>query len=49
MVVLLLQIMVKKVKQVDISEPTDINQSISMNQFYPIEALIFIRDFFVFP
>ena len=36
------------IKQVDISEPTDTNQSISMNWFYPIEALIFIRDFFVF-
>ena len=32
-----------------ISEPTDINQSISMNQFHLIEALIFIQDFFVFP
>ena len=36
------------VKQVDINEPTDINQSIPMNQFYPIEASIFIRDSFVF-
>ena len=27
-----------RVKQVDISESTDINQSISMNRFYPIEA-----------
>ena len=34
-----------RIKQADISEPTDINQSISVNQFYPIEALIFIRDF----
>ena len=32
-----------RVKQVDISESTDINQSISMNWFYPIEALIFIN------
>ena len=38
-----------RVKQVDISESTDINQSISMNRFYPIEALIFIREFFCFP
>ena len=38
-----------RVKQVDISEPTDINQSIFMNQFCPIEALIFIQSFFVFP
>ena len=45
--------MVKQVKsssqkQVDISESTIINQSISMNQFYPIEAWIFIREFSVF-
>ena len=32
-----------QVKQVDISEPTIISQSISMNRFYPIEALIFIQ------
>ena len=38
-----------RVKQVDISESTDINQSISVNQFYPIEALIFIREFCCFP
>ena len=38
-----------RVKQVDISEPTDIKQSISMNQFYSIQTLIFVRDFFVFP
>ena len=31
-----------RVTQIDISESTDIDQSISMNQFYPIEALIFI-------
>ena len=37
-----------QVKQVDISESTDINQSISMNRFYSIEALIFIQKFFVF-
>ena len=37
-----------RVKQVDISEPTDINQSISMIRFYPIEVLIFIGDFFIF-
>ena len=37
-----------RVKQVDINEPTDINQSVSMNRFYPIEALIFIRESFVF-
>ena len=46
--------MVKQVKsssqkQVDISESTIINQSISMNRFYTIEALIFIREFSVFP
>ena len=35
-----------RVKQVDIREPTDINQSMSMNCFYPIEALIFIQGFF---
>ena len=29
--------------------PTDINQSMSMNRFYLIETLIFMRDFFVFP
>ena len=50
---LLLRIMVKQVKssikQVDISEPTDIKQLISMNQFYPIKTLIFIRDFSYFP
>ena len=49
-----LEIMVKQVKsssqkQVDISESAIINQSISMNQFYPIEALIFIRELSVFP
>ena len=38
-----------RVKQVDFSESTDINQLISMNWFYPIEALTFIREFFVFP
>ena len=38
-----------RVKQVDLSEPTDINQSIYMNRFYPIEVLIFIHDFFCFP
>ena len=39
-----------RVKQVDIIESTDINQSISMNRCYPIEALIFIREcFFFFP
>ena len=37
-----------RVKQIDISEPTDVNQSITMNRFYPMEALIFIRNFFVF-
>ena len=37
-----------RVKQVDISQPTDMNQMISMNRFYLIEALIFIADFFVF-
>ena len=37
-----------RVKQVDIREPTDNNQWIFMNWFYPIKALIFIRDFFVF-
>ena len=30
-------------KQVDISESTIINQLVSMNRFYPIEALIFTR------
>ena len=38
-----------KLDMIDISESTIINKSISMNQFYPIEALIFIRAFFVFP
>ena len=38
-----------RVKQVDISEQTDINQSISINQFYPIDVMIFIRDSLVFP
>ena len=38
-----------RVKQVDISESTDIYQSISVNQFYPVEALIFIREFCCFP
>ena len=37
------------VKHVDMGELTDINQAISMNQFYQIKALIFIREFFVFP
>ena len=37
------------VKHVDVSWSTDINQSISMNRFYPIEELIFIREFFAFP
>ena len=46
--------MVKQVKsssekQVDISESAIINQLISMNRFYPIGALIFIQEFFVFP
>ena len=36
-------------KQVDISESTIPNQSISMNQFNSIEALIFIPEFSVFP
>ena len=50
----LLGIMVKQVKsssqkQVDISEPTIFNQSISMNRCHTIEALIFIREFSVFP
>ena len=36
-------------KQIDINESTIINQSISMNQFYSIETLIFIREFSVFP
>ena len=31
-----------RVKQVDISESTDINQLISNNRFYPVEALIFM-------
>ena len=38
-----------RVKQVDISESTNINQPISMNRLYPIEALIFVRYFFGFP
>ena len=38
-----------QVKQVDISESTDVNQSISINRFYPIKALISIREFFSFP
>ena len=51
---LFLGILGKKVKssrqkQVDISESTIISQSISVNRFYPIEALIFIREFSVFP
>ena len=36
-------------KQVDVSEPTDINQSISKNQFYSIKALILMQKFFCFP
>ena len=49
-----LGIMAKQVKpssqkQLDISESTIINQSISMKPFYPIETLIFIREFSVFP
>ena len=36
-------------KQVGICESTNINQSISMNRFYPIRALIFIWEFLVFP
>ena len=36
------------IKQVDISESTDFNQSILMNRFYLIEALILIREFFYF-
>ena len=36
-------------KQVDISESTFINQSISMNRFNSIKALIFIPEFSVFP
>ena len=39
----------RRVKQAGFSEPTDINQSISMNRFYPTEALNFIQYFFVFP
>ena len=38
-----------RVKQVDINKSTIINQSISMNWFYPIEAFIFIQEFFIFP
>ena len=34
-----------RVKQIDISESTDINQSTSMNRFYPTKASIFIRIF----
>ena len=37
------------VTKVDISESTNIKQSISMNRFFLIETLIFIRYFFVFP
>ena len=40
---------IHRVKQVGISESTDINRSILINRFYPIEALIFIREFFCFP
>ena len=35
-----------QVKQNDISESTDFKQTISMNRFCPIEALIFIQYFF---
>ena len=38
-----------RVKQVDMSESTNINQSISINLFYPIEAPIFIQYLFCFP
>ena len=31
------------------SQSTIINQSVSMNRFCPIEALIFLRECFVFP
>ena len=53
-VFLFLGIMVKQIKsssqkQVDISESTIINQAMSMSRFYPIEALIFIPEFSVFP
>ena len=37
-----------RVKHVNISESNDINQSISMNRFCSIKALIFIREVFVF-
>ena len=36
-------------KKADISESTNFNQSISLKQFYPIEALIFIQELFCFP
>ena len=39
----------RRAKKVDISESTNINQSISLKQFYPIEALIFIQELFCFP
>ena len=38
-----------RVKQGDINKSTIINQSISMNWFYPIKTLIFIWEFSVFP
>ena len=37
------------IKSVDISELVGTNQSISVNEFYPIEALNLIRAFFIFP
>ena len=37
------------IRSVALSDSVDISQSISINQFYPIEASIFIREFFVFP
>ena len=37
-----------QVKQVDIRESIIINQSISMNLFHPIEALVFNREFLCF-
>ena len=37
------------IAQFNISKSIDINQSISIHQFYPIDASNFIRDYFVFP
>ena len=37
------------IELVFISESNDTNQSIPINQFYPIEESNFIRDFFRFP